>query len=115
MYSEQYNLINKELSDLIQPNEFLFMLIEYRVAKHDYELKDSLAGFGIALGAAFISSSAIEKEIELKTIEILNIENIKITRTLSVLINPSCYKSRAFEFFYNELLILKNNLNVKKK
>ena len=69
----------------------------------------------LGLGAAFISSSAIEKEIELKTIEILNIENIKITRTLSVLINPSCYKSRAFEFFYNELLILKNNLNVKKK
>ena len=35
----------------------------------------------LGLGAAFISSSAIEKEIELETIEIVTIENIKITRT----------------------------------
>jgi DNA-binding transcriptional LysR family regulator len=33
----------------------------------------------LGLGAAFVSSSAIEKEIELKTIEILKIENIRIT------------------------------------
>ena len=32
-----------------------FMLVEFLIAKHDYELKDSLAGFGIALGAAFVS------------------------------------------------------------
>jgi DNA-binding transcriptional LysR family regulator len=36
----------------------------------------------LGLGAAFVSSSAIEKEIELKTIEILKIENIRITRTV---------------------------------
>ena len=36
----------------------------------------------LGLGAAFISSSAIEKEIELETIEIVTIENIKITRRL---------------------------------
>ena len=32
----------------------------------------------LGLGAAFVSSSAIEKEIKLKTIEIVNIKNIKI-------------------------------------
>jgi DNA-binding transcriptional LysR family regulator len=32
----------------------------------------------LGLGAAFVSSSAIEKEIKLKTIQIIKIENIKI-------------------------------------
>ena len=64
----------------------------------------------LGLGAAFVSSAAIEKEIELKTIEILKIENIKITRTLSIISNPECYKSQAFKFFYNQLLDLKNNI-----
>nr|WPV76500.1 rubisco operon transcription regulator [Naviculales sp.] len=62
----------------------------------------------LGLGAAFVSSSAIEKEIELQTIEILKIENIRITRTLSIIANPECYKTKAFEFFYNELSRLKN-------
>ena len=61
----------------------------------------------LGLGAAFVSSSAIEKEIELKTIEIISIENIKITRTLSIITNNECYRSKAFEFFYNELWALK--------
>jgi len=64
----------------------------------------------LGLGAAFVSSSAIEKEIELKTIEILTIENIKITRTLSIISNPECYKSKAFEFFYKELFTFKNTI-----
>ena len=62
----------------------------------------------LGLGAAFVSSSAIEKEIELQRIEILQIENIQITRKLTIISNPECYKSKAFEFFYNELLRLKN-------
>lgn len=62
----------------------------------------------LGLGAAFVSSSAIEKEIELKTIEIVSIENIKITRTLSIITNRESYPSKAFEFFYNQLGNLKN-------
>lgn len=64
----------------------------------------------LGLGAAFISSSAIEKEIQLKTIEILTIENIRIARTLSLISHPECSKSKAFEFFYNELSHFKSNL-----
>nr|QUS63780.1 transcriptional regulator [Haslea silbo]QUS63983.1 transcriptional regulator [Haslea silbo] len=64
----------------------------------------------LGLGAAFVSSSAIEKEIELKTIEILKIKNIQITRTLSIISNPECYKSKAFELFYNELCTLKSTI-----
>jgi DNA-binding transcriptional LysR family regulator len=62
----------------------------------------------LGLGAAFVSSSAIEKEIELKTIEILAIEDIKITRVLSIISNPACYRSKAGDLFYNELWTLKN-------
>jgi DNA-binding transcriptional LysR family regulator len=62
----------------------------------------------LGLGAAFVSSSAIEKEIKLETIDIIKIENIKITRPLSILSNPECYKSKAFEFFYYELQRLKD-------
>jgi DNA-binding transcriptional LysR family regulator len=61
----------------------------------------------VGLGAAFVSSSSIEKEIKLRQIEILKIENLKITRQLSIVSNPECYKSKAFEFFYNELTRLK--------
>ncbi len=65
----------------------------------------------LGLGAAFVSSSAIEKEIELKTIEIVTIEDIKITRILSIISNPECYRSKAVDLFYNELWTLKNTSN----
>ncbi len=64
----------------------------------------------LGLGAAFVSSSAIEKEMELKTIEIIKIENVRIIRTLSIISNVESSKSKAFEFFYTELLRLKNNI-----
>ena len=64
----------------------------------------------LGLGAAFVSSSAIEKELELQTIEILKIENIRISRTLFIISSPECYKSKAFNFFYNELSRLKSSI-----
>ena len=57
----------------------------------------------LGLGAAFVSLSAIEKEMELNTIETLKIEDIQMTRTLSIISNPECYKSKAFRFFQAEL------------
>lgn len=64
----------------------------------------------LGLGAAFLSSSAIEKEIKLKTLGIINIENIEIKRKLSIISNPECYKTKAFEFFYKELYRLKTRI-----
>jgi len=61
----------------------------------------------LGLGVAFVSSSAIEKEIKLQTIAIINIENVRITRTLSILTNFESYKSKVFSLFYRELLSLK--------
>ena len=64
----------------------------------------------LGLGAAFLSSSAIEKETKLKTIAIIKIENLRINRKLSIISNPECYKSKAFEFFFNELTRLKTRI-----
>ena len=63
----------------------------------------------LGLGVAFVSSSAIEKEVKLQTIKIIDIENLKITRTLSILSNLENYKSKAFKLFYRELLLLKDS------
>ena len=63
----------------------------------------------LGLGAAFVSSSAIEKEIKLKMIEILKIEKIRLTRTLYLISTRECYKSKAFKLFYSELWKLKKN------
>jgi len=61
----------------------------------------------LGLGAAFVSSSSIEKEIQLNQIKILEIENLNISRQLSIISNPNSYKTKAFELFYHELLRLK--------
>ena len=61
----------------------------------------------LGLGAAFVSSSSIEKELKLKQIKILEIENLNINRQLSIISNSECYKSKAFELFYEELTRLK--------
>ena len=61
----------------------------------------------LGLGAAFVSYSSIEKEIELKKLVIIKIENIKITRTLSIITNRESYRSKPIDFFYNELNVIK--------
>ena len=65
----------------------------------------------LGLGVSFVSSSAIEKEIKLRTIKILKIENITIARTLSIISNSDYYKPKAFDLFYNELVLLKYDVN----
>nr|UNJ16113.1 LysR transcriptional regulator [Galdieria sp.]WDA99660.1 LysR transcriptional regulator [Galdieria sulphuraria] len=61
------------------------------------------------LGASFVSSSAIAKELELGILHWAKIENITIKRNLSILINPFRYKSKATETFLKEMLALFNN------
>jgi DNA-binding transcriptional LysR family regulator len=58
------------------------------------------------LGAAFVSLSAIAKELELGILHKVKIENIIIKRTLSIVINPNKYRSKASETFSKEILTL---------
>jgi DNA-binding transcriptional LysR family regulator len=93
------------------------ILIQHQIETKQFKIimqLNSIEGIktavSLGLGAAFVSSSAIEKEIELQTIEILKIENIRITRTLRIISSPDYSKSKAFDFFYNELSRFKTNL-----
>lgn len=60
------------------------------------------------LGVAFVSSFALKNEIELKTVEIIQIKNIKLSYPVYILTSTYSNPSKAFEFFYRQLLISKN-------
>lgn len=100
--------IRKFIDNILIQNQI--QIKELKIVMQLNSIEAIKTAVSLGLGAAFVSSSAIEKEIELNTIEILKIENINITRTLSIISNPECYKSRPFEFFYNELIRLKSNI-----
>lgn len=68
------------------------------------------AAVSLGLGVAFIPFSALGTEMEVPMIEILSIENIRITQSISILNNPKSCKTKAFQFFSMELVKLKNNL-----
>jgi DNA-binding transcriptional LysR family regulator len=100
--------IRKFIDNILIQNQI--QIKELKIVMQLNSIEAIKTAVSLGLGAAFVSSSAIEKEIELNKIEILKIENINITRTLSIISNPKCYKSRPFEFFYNELIRLKSNI-----
>jgi molybdate transport repressor ModE-like protein len=56
------------------------------------------------LGAAFVSVSAISKELELGILHWAKIEGITIKRTLSIVVNPKRYHSNATKIFKDEIL-----------
>ena len=56
------------------------------------------------LGAAFVSVSAISKELELDILYWAKIDGVTIKRTLSILINPTRYYANAIQTFKNEVL-----------
>ena len=58
------------------------------------------------LGAAFVSVSAITKELELNLLSCVKIEDMKIKRMLCIILNPNRYKTKASENFTNEILTL---------
>lgn len=57
------------------------------------------------LGAAFVSVSAIAKELELGILHCAKIDNIVIKRMLSIIVNPHRYQSKAAEAFSHEMLM----------
>lgn len=56
------------------------------------------------LGAAFVSTSAIEKELQLGTLHRVPIENVVLKRVVSVVSSPNHYRSKAAEIFSRETL-----------
>jgi len=58
------------------------------------------------LGAAFVSVSAIEKELLMGVLHKSQMEEVVVTRVLSLICNPNRYRSKAAEAFSNEILPL---------
>lgn len=56
------------------------------------------------LGAAFVSISAIEKELQMGVLHRARIDDVVVKRMLSVLVNPNRYRSKAAEAFCREIL-----------
>lgn len=56
------------------------------------------------LGAAFVSITAIEKELQMGGLYVANIKEVEVRRNLSVIINPNRYRSKAAEAFIQEIL-----------
>jgi DNA-binding transcriptional LysR family regulator len=56
------------------------------------------------LGVAFVSTTAIEKELQMGVLHSSPIKDVEVRRTLSVIINPNRYRSKAAEAFIQEIL-----------
>lgn len=56
------------------------------------------------LGAAFVSTTAIAKELEMGVLHQAKIKDVDIGRTLAVIVNPNRYCSKAAEAFSKEIL-----------
>lgn len=56
------------------------------------------------LGAAFVSVSAIEKELLMGVLHKSKMDEVLVTRILSLIYNPNRYRSKAAEAFSNEIL-----------
>ena len=56
------------------------------------------------LGAAFVSTSAIAKELQMGVLHRAPIEGVVVKRTLWLIFNPNRYRSKAAEAFSREIL-----------
>lgn len=56
------------------------------------------------LGAAFVSVTAIEKELQMGGLHVARMKEVEVRRTLSVIMNPTRYRSKAAEAFIKEIL-----------
>lgn len=63
------------------------------------------------LGVAFVSVSAIEKELQIGVLTTAKIDQIVVNRVLSVIYNPNRYRSKAAEAFSQEILPLFSSLD----
>jgi DNA-binding transcriptional LysR family regulator len=81
--------------------------IETRRLKVEMELNSIEAiknAVQAGLGAAFVSVSAIEKELQMGVLHRSRIEEVVVKRMLSVIVNPNRYRSKAAEAFVEKIL-----------
>lgn len=87
------------------------ILTRYQINTNDLNIKMELNSIEAiknavqsGLGAAFVSITAIEKELKMGILHRAYIENVEVKRILSVIINPNRYRTKAAEAFIEEIL-----------
>jgi|TARA_B110000208_G_C11724213_1_gene413899 DNA-binding transcriptional LysR family regulator len=101
---DPYSTIRKVVDDVLNKNGIDVTRLTIEMELNSIEAIKNAVQSG--LGAAFVSVSAITKELELGLLSWVKIDNVQIKRVLSVILNPNRYKSKASESFNNEILTL---------
>jgi DNA-binding transcriptional LysR family regulator len=101
---DRQSTIRKVIDDVLNTNGIDSSRFKIEMELNSVEAIKNAVQSG--LGAAFVSLSAITKELELGILHKVKIENIIIKRTLSIIINPNKYRSKASETFSKEILTL---------
>jgi DNA-binding transcriptional LysR family regulator len=99
---EEDSSYQRVLNNILQENSIESNRLDIEMELSSIEAIKNAVESG--LGAAFVSISAIKKELKLDTLRHLRISNLNVKRRLSIIINKERYRSKAAEMFMKEIL-----------
>lgn len=99
---EEDSSYQRVLNNILQENSIESNKLDIEMELSSIEAIKNAVESG--LGAAFVSISAIKKELKLDTLRHLRINNLNVKRRLSIIINKERYRSKAAEMFMKEIL-----------
>jgi DNA-binding transcriptional LysR family regulator len=99
---EEDSSYRRVLNNILQENNIESNKLDIEMELSSIEAIKNAVESG--LGAAFVSISAIKKELKLDTLRYLRITNLNVKRRLSIIINKERYRSKAAEMFMKEIL-----------
>lgn len=99
---EEDSSYRRVLNNILQENSIESSKLDIEMELSSIEAIKNAVESG--LGAAFVSISAIKKELKLDTLRHLRISNLNVRRRLSIIINKERYRSKAAEMFMKEIL-----------
>ena len=100
--------MKKFLDDLLVKNQIKTEQLKIILQLNSTEAIKIAVSLG--LGAAFVSSLAIKKEVKLKKFEVIKIANIPINRKLFIISNPKNYKKKSVKLFLNHVKKFKTEI-----
>lgn len=99
---EEDSSYRRVLNNILQENNIESNKLDIEMELSSIEAIKNAVESG--LGVAFVSISAIKKELKLDTLRYLRISNLNVKRRLSIIINKERYRSKAAETFMKEIL-----------
>ena len=99
---EKTSSIRKLIESILKTNGIDFKKLKIQMELNSIEAIKSAVQSD--LGVAFVSASAISKELTLNLFKCIKIRNLKLTRDLFIITNPNHYRSQAADIFKSEIL-----------